>query len=70
MNGSAGIYVIISRDPVLGGKRVAEKSASPENACGFVEITPGLYHHAKGSCWGHSRGRWERFVNTFRTGLS
>ena len=55
-----------SRDPVFGGK-LQTKSGNPENACGFVEITPGLYHHAKGSCWAHSRGRWERFVNTYGT---
>ena len=49
------------------GCKLRTKSCNPENACGFVEITPGLYHHAKGSCWAHSRGRWERFANTYRT---
>ena len=31
-----------SRDPGLGGKS-RTKSCTPENGCGFVEITPGLY---------------------------
>ena len=50
-----------SRDPVLGGKS-RTKRRTPENACGFVEITPGLYHHAKGSSWEHAGGRSELLV--------
>ena len=55
-----------SRDPVVGGKS-RTKTLAPENACGFVELIPRLYHHTKGSSWEHSGGRLERFLNTFGT---
>ena len=54
------------RRPVLG-RKYRTKNDFPENACGFVELIPGPHHHAKGSCWAHSGGRWERLLNTFRT---
>ena len=54
------------RRQVLGHK-YRTKTDFPENACGFVELIPGPHHHAKGSCWAHSGGRWERLLNTFRT---
>ena len=44
------------RDPVLGCKS-RTKIVPPENARGFVELIPGLYHHAKGSSWEHFGGR-------------
>ena len=47
----------------FGGKSRTKKG----NDCGFVELIPGLHHHAKGSSLAHSGGRWERFINTFRT---
>ena len=50
----------------LGGKS-RTKSSTPENAYGFVDLIPRLYHHTKGSSWEHSGGRLERFLNTFRT---
>ena len=55
-----------SRDPVLGGKS-RTKRRTPENAYGFVDLIPRLYHHTKGSSWEHSGGRVERLSNTFRT---
>ena len=55
-----------SRDPVVGGKS-RTKTLAPENACGFVELIPRLYHLTKGSSWEHSGGRLERLPNTFRT---
>ena len=55
-----------SRDPVVGGKS-RTKTLAPENACGFVELIPRLYHLTKGSSWEHSGGRLERFLNTFGT---
>ena len=55
-----------SRDPVLGGKS-RTKRRTPENAEGFVDLIPRLYHHTKGSSWEHSGGRLERFLNTFRS---
>ena len=54
------------RRQFLGVKR-GRKSGFSENDCGFVELIPGLHHHAKGSSFAHSGGRWERFINTFRT---
>ena len=44
----------------FGGKSRTKKG----NDCGFVELIPGLHHHAKGSSLAHSGGRWERFINT------
>ena len=55
-----------SRDPVLGGKS-RTKRRTPENAYGFVELIPRLYHLTKGSSWEHSGGRLKRFLNTFRS---
>ena len=54
------------RRQVLGHK-YRTKNDFPENACGFVELIPGPHHHAKGSCWAHSGGRWERLLNTLGT---
>ena len=54
------------RRPVLG-RKYRTKNHFPENACAFVELIPGPHDHAKGSCWAHSGGRWERLLNTLGT---
>ena len=54
------------RRQVLGVNR-GRKSGISQNDCGFVDIIPGLHHHAKDSSFAHSGGRWERLINTFRT---
>ena len=51
----------------LWGVKSRTKTLAPENACGFVELIPRLYHHTKGSSWEHSGGRVERFLNTYGT---
>ena len=51
----------------LWGGKSRTKTLAPENACGFVELIPRLYHLTKGSSWEHSGGRLERLPNTFRT---
>ena len=57
---ASNILPSASRDPVFGGKS-RTKTHTPENAYGFVELIPRLYHHTKGSSWEHSGGRLERF---------
>ena len=54
------------RRQVLGVNR-GRKFGISQNDCGFVDIIPGLHHHAKDSSFAHSGGRWERLINTFRT---